>query len=88
MGDGDRSSVVLQCDVDAHQPLILIVGSAHHTSIAMSMRLQTDQQTIAIVSLDYHRILGLLLQLSLPSISYLLVVAHARAIILTLYIRG
>ena len=71
MGDGDRSSVVLQCDVDAH-PLILIVGSAHHTSIAMSMRLQTDQQTIAIVSLDYHRILGLLLQLSLPSISYLL----------------
>ena len=87
MGDGDRGSVVLQCDVDAHQPL-LIVGSAHHTSIAMSMRLQTDQQTIAIVSLDYRRILGLLLQLSLPSISYLLVVAHARAIILTLYLRG
>ena len=54
----------------------------------MRMRLQTDQQTIAIVSLDYRRILGLLLQLSLPSISYLLVVAHVRAIILTLYIRG
>ena len=80
------ATAVLQCDVDADQPL-LIVGSAHHTSIAMSMRLQTDQQTIAIVSLDYRRI-GLLLQLSLPSISYLLVVAHVRAIILTLYIRG
>lgn len=65
------ATAVLQCDVDADQPL-LIVGSAHHTSIAMSMRLQTDQQTIAIVSLDYRRILGLLLQLSLPSISYLL----------------
>ena len=77
------ATAVLQCDVDADQPL-LIVGSAHHTSIAMSMRLQTDQQTIAIVSLDYRRILGLLLQLSL-SISYLLVVAHVRAIILTLY---
>ena len=58
------ATAVLQCDVDADQPL-LIVGSAHHTSIAMSMRLQTDQQTIAIVSLDYRRILGLLLQLSL-----------------------
>ena len=76
------------CYVDAHQPLILIIGSTYHTFIAMSMRLQTDQQTIAIVSLDYRRILGLLLQLSLPSISYLLVVAHVRAIILTLYIRG
>ena len=43
------------CYVDAHQPLILIVGSTYHTSIAMSMRRQTDQQTIAIISLDYHR---------------------------------
>ena len=34
---------------------ILIVGSTYHTSIAMSMRRQTDQQTIAIISLDYHR---------------------------------
>ena len=48
------ATAVLQCDVDADQPL-LIVGSAHHTSIAMSMRRQTDQQTIAIISLDYHR---------------------------------
>ena len=35
--------------VDAHPPLILIVGSTYHTSIAMSMRRQTDQQTIAII---------------------------------------
>ena len=46
MGDGDRGSVVLQCYVDAHQPLILIVGSANHTSIAMSMRLQTGPMLI------------------------------------------
>jgi len=34
---------------------ILIVGSTNHTSIAMSMRRQTNQQTIVIISLDYHR---------------------------------
>jgi len=51
--------------IDAHQPLILIVGSKYHTSIAMS-----DQQTIAIISLDYHRMPGSLLQLLQPSISF------------------
>ena len=54
----------------------------------MSIRRQTDQQTIAIVCFDYYRIPGsLLLQLLQPSISFLC--AHTRAIgFLTLQIES
>ena len=56
MGDGDHGSTSMRWCRRSNASTTNIVGSAHHTTIAMSRQLQTTQKTISKVIIINHRI--------------------------------